>query len=123
MTRRWAKAGATPEARGLRIVDRGTGEEFKNVIELDADAGWIIQPVTDESGLIVCDGDEVRTERLDGLSLRIDIDASLFGGGDFTGARKWREWDPDDTADGITELHKLPTIGSVSPSIIPSSIG
>lgn len=109
MTRRWAKAGVTPEAHGLRIVDRNTGAEFKNVIEADADAGWIIKAVTDEAGFIVGDGDEVRTERLEGLSLRIDIDESMFGGGDFTGARKWREWNPNDTADGITELRKLPT--------------
>jgi hypothetical protein len=113
----------TPEANGLRIVDRNTGAEFKNVIEADGDAGWIIKAVTDEAGLIVCDGDELRTERLEGLSLRIDIDASMIGGGDFTGERKWREWKPDDTADGITELHKLPTGGNVSPSIIPSSTG
>lgn len=112
MTRKWAKVGVTPEAHNLRVVDLNTGEEFKTVVEVDADAGWLVRFVTDEKGYIVVDGDEVTTERVEGLNLRIDIDLSKFGDVDFPAAHEWRKWNPDDTADGITELHKLPTVAS-----------
>lgn len=105
MTRKWAKVGVTLEANYLRIVDRATGAEFAGVVEVDADAGWLVRFVFDEHRSIVVDGDEARTERVEGLSLRIDIDVGHFEGDH--GAR-WQEWNPSDTADGITELHKLP---------------
>jgi hypothetical protein len=95
----------TPEARGLRVVDRVTGAEFQGVVEVDADAGWLVRLAMDGSGLII-DGDEVRMERLEGLGIRIDIDVGVFGGGP---GSHWQEWNPRDTADGITELHELPT--------------
>lgn len=102
MTRRWAKVSITPEAHWLRIIDLATGSQFKNVIEVDADAGWLIRVMVDESGLARTAGDEFMTERLDGLHLRIDIDRGIFGGKD----GDWQEWNPQDTADGITEIHK-----------------
>lgn len=43
------------------------GVEMRECIEADTDAGYIIRARRDEAGLLVLDGEELATERLEGV--------------------------------------------------------
>lgn len=46
--------------------DRDTGEFINHVIEVDAEAGWLVRFQTDEAGVFVTRDGQVVTERIEG---------------------------------------------------------
>lgn len=96
----YAHARQTPEAHALRIIDRRTGNELRDVVEANSDEGWLVRFRRDGSGNFIVDedGQTLATERLDGLELQIEIVAGWQYGGR-SGA--FRDWKPAPPPPGI----------------------
>jgi hypothetical protein len=85
----YAHVERTPEARYLLIVNLDKlDEEFKSVIEIDSDAGWLRRIALDDAGKPVINLDnknEMVIERVEG---RFRIDIKLPGEAEYS------EWKP-----------------------------
>lgn len=71
MIYKYAKVGGPPDVwNRLLITDLETGEQVDNVVEVNADEGWVIVNAVDENGdfILVGEGDEqeVRQDRIEG---------------------------------------------------------
>lgn len=72
MIYKYAKVGGPPDNWSqMLITDLETGEQVDNVVEVNADEGWLIRQVVDEDGHPVLDGEgddrHIRQERIEGL--------------------------------------------------------
>jgi hypothetical protein len=116
--RRYFCAGKTPEWQhyvgklSFHVVDLKTSEEYLNVDEVDADAGWLVRAKLNAQGEVyVIPGTvEIARERLEGLSITIKVRE--------VGKPGWRDWQPTNEIDGLpTELR---TLEEVDRDLVPN---
>lgn len=65
----YAVVGGPPaDWQGLKIIDLDTGDEVRDVVEVNTTAGWLIRAKRDASGSLMShpQKDEVERERLTG---------------------------------------------------------